>query len=68
MSINLKRRDLNAIYAIDVMKKLIENVIKQMICVFVIKLNKFDNNVDVDIDLNVIYEIFEKNDVIDKLI
>ena len=83
MLINLKKRDLNAINIndvidiiclidvikfIDVIEKLIENVIKQMICVFVIKINKFDNDVDFDIDLNVIDKINEKNDVIDKLI
>ena len=86
MLINLKKRDLNAINIndvidiiclidvikfIDVIEKLIENVIKQMICVFVIKINKFDNDVDIDIDLNIIDKINklnEKNDVIDILI
>ena len=57
MSINLEKRELNAIHAIDIIEKLIENVIKQMICVFVIKINKCDNNVDIDINLNIIDEI-----------
>ena len=51
--------------AIDAIEKSIENVIKQMICVFVINLNKCDDDVD---DLNVIDETNEKNDVIDKLL
>ena len=39
-----------------------------MICIFVIKINKCDNVVDVNIDLNIINETNKKNDVIDKLI
>ena len=45
---------------IDVIQKLIEhvteNVKKQKSCVFIIKMNKNDNFVDVDIDLKVIDE------------
>ena len=68
------RNDLNAIDTIDAIKfidiieKLIENVIKQTIYFIVIKINKFNDIVDVDIDLNAIDKINETNDVIDKLI
>ena len=61
---------INIIDAIDIIKfmnvieKLIENVIKQTIYALVIKINKFNNIVDIDINLNVI----DENDVIDELI
>ena len=43
---------------IDVIEKLIENMIKnvkkQTLCAFVIKINKFNDIIDVDFDLNII--------------
>ena len=55
---------IDVIKFMNVIEKLIENVIKQTIYVFVIKINKIDNIVDIDINLNVI----DENDVIDELI
>ena len=86
MSMNLKKRDLNTINAIDVIclidvidaikfidiiEKLIENVSWQIVCVFAIKINKCDNDVNVVIDFNIIDKknnLNEKKNVIDKLI
>ena len=48
---------IDAIKFIGVIENLIENVIKQMTCVLVIKINKCDDDIDVDINLNVIDKI-----------
>ena len=59
-----RRDDLNAVEFIDVIEKSTETTIKRAICAFVIIINKYNDSVDVVIDLNVIEKIKHE---IDKL-